>query len=427
MSARLLLEECHDLPLVSIMVGFRAGATLDPEGKEGLTRLAVRMLRRGAAGMDMPQLASAVDGIGAEFAEYVSPNAVHLQMETITRSFDRAVDLLCSIVGEATFDPDELARLVRETEQEIVETRNHDRALCGRAFRRTLFQGHPFARRMSGLPSSLARIGHEDVVRHAGRVFCRDNLVVAFAGDVTEKQARAATKRLRAVLPKGAPAGRVSRDAVWPRGRRMVFVDKPERTQTQMLVGCAGTHPRDEDHTAFVLGSTVFGGTFTSRLMTEVRTKRGWSYGAYSSAPIDLCRESFTVWTHPDAKDVAACLALEIELMERWHAEGITARELAFAKRYLTRSAAFEVDTASKRAQRLLVEALYDLPEGYYDGFLGRVRAVTVRDVNEAVRQRVNVGSLLIAVTGTHDRVGEEVGRAVAGLEAVDRVPFDLE
>lgn len=427
MSPFMHVETCHDLPLVGIMVGFRAGATLDPPGKEGLTRLTVRMLRRGAAGMNMVQLANTIDSIGAEFGEFVSPNAVHFQMDTIRRSFDRAVDLLCSLLGKATYDPQELARLIRETEQEVVEIRNHDRALCSRAFRRTLFQGHPFERRISGLPASLSTIGPADVVQHARRLFNRSNAVFAFAGDVTEREALAAAEQLGASLPDGPAAERVRHDATWHAGRRLIFVDRPERTQTQMLVGCAGTHTSDPDHTAFVLGNTVFGGTFTSRLMTEVRVRRGWSYGAYSSAPIDLCREAFSVWTHPDAKDVAPCLELELELLKQFRDKGISGKELTFAKRYLSRSHAFEVDTASKRAQRRLLTALYDLPEDYYDGFLERLRKVTVQQVNDSLKQRIDLDSLLVAVTGTYERVGKLVEASIPDLQIAKTVPHDLE
>ncbi len=421
------VETSHDLPLVGIMVGFRAGATLDPPGREGLTRLAVRMPRLGAGGKNVVELANAIDGMGAELCEFAGLNAIHFHMDTIRRSFDRAVDLMASLLGDAAYDTQELARLIRETEQEVVEIRNFDRALCGRAFRRTLFRDHPFARRISGLPPSLQRIGRDDVVAHAKRMMNRSNVVFAFSGDVTDQEARAAAKRITDALPE-APAP--SRPAVEPPGvssRTLVFVDKPERSQTQTLLGCRGTHPKDPDHTAFVLGNTVFGGTFTSRLMTEVRVKRGWSYGACSNAPIDLCREAFSVWTHPDAKDVGPCLSLELELLERWRDRGVTGSELTFAKRHLSRSHAFEVDTASKRAQRRMLAMLYDLPPDYYDGFVSRLRSVTVKQANEAIRKRVDPSALVLAVTGTHDRSGADVEAAFANLGEVERVPYDLE
>ena len=421
------VETCHDLPFVSVMVGFRTGASQDPEGLEGVTRAAVRMLRRGAAGMDAAQIADAFDSMGAEYGEYVGLNAIHLSIDVIRRSLDRVVDLLCTLLGSPDFDEVELGKLLRETESEVLETRNHDRALCGRALRRVLFAGHPFSRRVSGLPESLRRIERRHVQEQHRAMLVRDNVVFAFSGDLTETEAHSIAKRICAALPEGPVSGRVREDPLPLSGRRLVFVDKPDRTQTQMLIGTLGTRASDPDHTSLLVANTVFGGAFTSRLMSEVRVKRGWSYGAYANLPIDLCREAFTVWTHPNADDAAACLALELELLETWRTRGITARELTFTKRYLSRSQAFEVDTASKRAQRKLLTRIYELPDDYYDGFLDRVKAVTVQSANLALRERLDLTALVVAVTGTFDRIGEGVAGAIPDLLETIRVPYDVE
>lgn len=424
---RVFVESSAELPLVSIMLGFRAGAWLDPPGKEGLTRLTVRMLRRGVAGMTSSEVEAEIDRIGAELNEHAGGSAVSLHLDVIRRSFDAAVGLLSRLLGAPTFDEAELGKLVRETEGEIVEARNNDRVLCGRAFRRTLFQNHPLSRRSIGSLQSIGAITRDDVVAHWRKIFTRGNFVLGVAGDIDEDSARRAAHQLHAALPGDEPAVQTMADPVMNSGRRLVFVDKPERTQTQLILGCLGTRAQDDDHTALVVANTVFGGIFTSRLMREVRTKRGWSYGAYSSLPVDVCREAFSVWTHPSATDAAACLKLELELLHRWREQGITPRELAAAKHYLVRSHAFEVDTVSKRVYRHVSQALYGLPADYYSGYLDRVRAVTVEHANAAVSHRISNDSLVVAITGTHRDIGEQVASAIPNLAEATMVPYDLE
>jgi zinc protease len=421
------LEASGSLPLVTVVLGFKAGGTQDPEGLEGLTRVMVHMLRRGAGSLHAHEIERTIDGIGANLGEYVGLSSITVQLDLIRRSFDQGIDLLCMLLGEPTMDEAELARLLRETESDVLQTRNSDRALCGRAFRRQVFEAHPFSRRLSGLPESLRRIGRAHVLEQRKRLLTRENLVVALSGDIDAATAARAVERLGAALPSAHPTVRTLPDPVPRHGRSLVFVDKPERTQTQMLVGCVGTHPRDLDHTALMLANVVLGGTSSSRLMTEVRTRRGWSYGAYSHLPIDLCREAFSVWTHPSVSDAANCLALELDLLERWCDRGVSARELTFAKRHVLRSHAFEIDTASKRAQRRLTTWLYDLPDDYYDGFLARVRGTTVGDVNEAIRVRILLDGLVVAVTGTHAQIGERVAAAVPQLVEAKRIQFDVE
>jgi zinc protease len=427
MSAPLHIETSRELPLVSVMVGFKVGSVLDPVGKEGLTRLMVRMLRRGAAGMDATTIENHIDRLGADLSEHVGTSTVSFQMEIIRRSFDRGIELFAKLLGSPSFDVVELGKLVRESEGEIIEARDNDRALAARAFRRTLFENHPFARRSSGLIPTLRTIERGDVVEAYARTLTRDQVVMAFAGDVDDAMAQRAADLIQASLPAGASLARVVPEPTMKPGRRLVFVDKPERTQTQLLIGGMGTHPRDADHVALHVANTVFGGTFTSRLMREVRSKRGWSYGAYANLPIDVCREGFSLWTHPAATDAAKCVALELELLGTWRDKGITPRELSFAQRYLTRSHAFEIDTATKRVHRKLATSLYDLPQDYYSRYLEQVKAVTRDQADAAVRNRLSTTDLVVAITGTAAEIGEQIAQAVPGLIDQKVVPYDLE
>ncbi len=207
-------------------------------------------------------------------------------------------------------------------------------------------------------------------------------------------------------------------------GRHLVFVDKPERTQRQMVIGGLGTDVRDPDHIPLVVANTVFGGTFTSRLMQEVRAKRGWSYGASSRVGFDRQRDAFTMWTAPAATDAASCLALELELLHAFRSEGITQAELDFVKRYLVRSHAFEIDTARKRVHQRLEVELFGLPVDYHESYLPKVEAVTVESANEAVTARLSEDDLVIGVAGTHAEIGEAIAKAIPGVGGVMVVPF---
>jgi zinc protease len=200
-----------------------------------------------------------------------------------------------------------------------------------------------------------------------------------------------------------------------PPGRTLVLVDKAERTQTQMALGWLGTHPRDPDHFAWIVGNTTFGGTFTSRLMQEIRAKRGWSYGVSSRVGFDRHRDAFVVWSAPSAKDAPACLELEIELLEALRAKGLTSEELAFTKNYLARSYAFEIDTARKRVHQRLEEALYDLPEGYHARYLERLGQLSLDEVNSALKQRTPVEDLIVAVVATDADTGALLEKAAGG------------
>jgi zinc protease len=208
------------------------------------------------------------------------------------------------------------------------------------------------------------------------------------------------------------------------KGRHLTIVDKPERSQTQIQIGRLGTHPRDPDHTALAVGNAVFGGAFTSRLMRAVRSERGWSYGASSRLAIDRVREAWSMWTFPAAGDAAACIELQLSLMEQWIDQGITAEELAFAKSYLVKSYAFALDTADKRLEQAMEVRLYDLPGDYFKGYIERVSKVTLEQVNAALKARLAPQDLVFSVLATESQVGEAL-RKLPKLDSVTVVPFD--
>jgi zinc protease len=421
MSARsIFVEPSAALPLVSVLIAFRSGSAHDPLGKDGLARTVARMLRRGAEGLSSQDIEQTIDALGGELATGASTSATTLQFEVIRRSLEPVVDLVATLLAKPSFDEIELGRLLREAEAELIEARDSDASLVSRAFRKTLFQGHPYGRRSAGRIQTLRTITRADVRAFYERHYTRKNAVVAVSGAVI-------AERLLAGLPEGElVAEPVPPPAARP-GRHLVFVDKPARTQTQMLIGGLGTDSHDADHFALVVANTAFGGTFTSRLMQEVRGKRGWSYGASSRVGYDRQRDAFTMSTAPAATDAAACLALELELLHALREGGLTASELEFVKRYLVRSHAFEIDTAKKRVHHKLEAALLDLPLGYHETYLAQIEAVPVEAAALAVRARLSEDDLVISVVGTHAELGPAIEAAIPRLASVEVVPFDFD
>jgi zinc protease len=413
--------------LVHAGISTRSGADEDPEGFEGLTRIAGRLMRRTAGGKNPDEIDARVDRMGASLGLDAGHGGVALSGVVLERSFTDFMNLLEETLTEPGLAQDELERLKRETSAELVEILDSDQQLAQRWFLRSVFQGHPYGRTVIGTERSLSAIGVEDVRSCLAREFRRDSLVFAFAGAVDAERAQRAASAIWQRLPDGGSVPPPPPEPSASGGRRLVFVDKPERTQTQILIGGIGSHPRDPDHFALLLANTVFGGTFTARLTQEVRAKRGWSYGAYSSLGYDRQRQAFSMWTFPKAEDAAQCIELELEMLQQWWESGITEEEFVWAQRYLVQSQAFARDTATKRIGLRLDEMLNDLPDGYHDGFVEHIQAVTLEQANAAVRHRISLEHFVVVVLGTHSAIGADVKKAIPNLASERIVPFDTE
>jgi zinc protease len=422
-----LLEPSHAVPLVSLVVALRCGSALDPADRTGLARIAVRMVRRGCEGLTAEQIDFRIDALGAEMAVDTSPSVVAIHAQVIARNVDAFVDLLARLLATPTFPTDEVERLKRETVAEIIEARDSDRVVAHKALQRTLFEGHAYGRNPGGTIPGVQAIVRDDVLAFYRRFVTQANVVVGIAGDVTPERAPELAHKLVAGLPRGEAVPDAVADPVMRPGRRLLVVDKPERTQTPILVGTLGTSAHDPDHAALVVATAVFGGTFTSRLMNEIRSKRGWSYGVSARAAIDRRRQAWVMGASPAAADAAPCLELMLKLLETWVTAGVTKREVDFIERFLVRSHAFDVDTAAKRLHQALDVELLGLPADYYTSWTDRVRAVKPDEANAAIARRLHTGDLLAVVVGTASQVRGPLEGAVAGLAETRVVPFDAE
>jgi zinc protease len=144
--AKLFIEPSRALPLVSIVVAFRAGSVHDPAGKDGLSRATARMLRRGCEGLDASATEKLIDRLGGELGVDVAASTTAMAGQVLTRNASQFVDLIAKLLSKPAFAQDELDRLLRETRAELLESLDNDRGLADRFFRRKLFEGHGYGR-----------------------------------------------------------------------------------------------------------------------------------------------------------------------------------------------------------------------------------------------------------------------------------------
>ena len=413
-----------DAPLVWIEVAIRGGAAADPVGVEGLHRHAGLLARRGAGARDRAAFDDALDRLGASIDVGVGRDSVTLSAVTLTRNLDPVVAMLADVLAAPRFDLDEHERLRRETPQVLDEIRDDDGALATRWFDRECVPGHPYARTSLGTEASLERIDLDRARELWRREVTTDNLVIGIAGDVDEAAAHAIAGRLTERLPVRSAITLPDLELTTPaHGRRIVLVDKAERTQAQLRLGHLGPRYGIADTAALLLLETGFGGMFSSRLMQEIRVKRGWSYGAGCTLRRSRGRHWIEMWM-ATAIDVAGeavrtTLGLYADLAER----GLTADELALARAYVVGSMPFHQATARQRMQLAVRDTLFGLPAGYTTGLPAQVADLGVDDVTAAARRGRRPDELVTDAVATAELA--EAGLAAAGAGPVTVVEHD--
>ncbi len=421
---RLLVESSDVLPIVDIEVAFPIGSLLDPIGKEGLAQLNGQLIRRGPRGVSTERFEENLARLGARMTIDVGMRSTRIRATALRRNLEPVIAMLAELIWDPALRARDFAKLKRQAAAYLTARLDDDQTVGGLHFRRILFEGHPYARPTSGTAASVRRVRLDDVRRFYRRHVQRGPFIVGMAGQVSGAEA---SELVRTYFPK---AGVLASDShqVPPtragRGRHVVIVDKPERTQTQLFIGALGARTHDRDLMPAVVSNTAFGGTFTGPLMQEVRATRGWSYGAYSRLLHSTQRDAWYAWSAPGADYSADCAALEIGLIEGWLGRGLPRADLDFAKKYLINSHCFEVDTPSKRLEARLDVELLGVPRRLVDRHDELVAKVTRTEANQAMRRRVSPDDLLIVVVATAECVQASFER-LAGLSSLRVVPHE--
>ena len=296
------VESSDVLPLVDVEVAFSVGSLLDPPGQEGLAQMAGHLLRRGPRGMSQARFEERLAMLGARISVEVSMRSTRIRATVLARNLEPLLELLSRLVWRPALRATDFAKLKRQAHGALKSRLDDDQTLGAVQFRRALFGDHPYGRTLGGNESSLRRVDLESVRRFYRSRIEHAAFVVGLAGDVLRRDA----ERLVTTYfpnPRGRSAAAFDLEPTRPRrGRHVVIVDKPERTQTQLFIGTLGAKTRDPKLFPLIVSNTAFGGTFSGPLMQQVRGVRGWSYGAYSRLLHSTQRDAWYMWT--DRKSV---------------------------------------------------------------------------------------------------------------------------
>lgn len=392
-----LVEE-HSIPFTALEIRFKGGTALDAPGKRGASKLMVATLEEGAGDLDSQGFAAARDDLAAGMSFDAWDDAVSVSAKVLTANRDQAVDLLRKALIEPRFDPSALDR-VRGQMISIVDSNAKDpEKIAGDTFRRLAFGDHPYGTSDDGTRASLTALTRDDILAAKAATMARDRIYVSAVGDITPEDLGRLLDRLLGDLPaKGAPMPPQAELGLTG-GVTVVDFASP---QSLVVLGQPGIAMDDPDFfAAYVLNHILGGGGFESRLMNEVREKRGLTYGVASYL---VSRDLAATWQASFAsanEKVAEAVQVTRDEWARMAAGGVTDQELAEAKTYLTGSYPLRFDGNGPIADILVGMQLDGMPRDYVVNRNGYIEAVTRDDIARVARRLMTPEGLRFVVVG---------------------------
>jgi len=394
--AKVYFVASRDLPILDVRIDFVAGGARSPAGKSGVASLTAGLLEAGAGSLDEEQISGRLVDLGAQLSSSSDHDMASVSLRTLSSVEEKAgaLALMRAVLSAPTFPEAVLAREKTRTIEALKEADTRPDAIAGKRFTQALYPNHPYGN--VATQDSVAAITRDDLVAFHKTHYVAKTAVVSIIGDVSRAEAETIAVQLTEALPAGA--GSATLPAVSLPQRETIKLPHPA-AQSHIHVGLPALARTDPDYFALLVGNyTLGGGGFVSRLMKEVREKRGYAYSVYSYFAPRVLPGPFQIGLQTKREQAQDALKVVDEVLTKFLAEGPTAQELVAAKKNLIDGQALRIDSNAKLLGYLSLIGFYGLPLDYLDQFPRKVAAVTRDDVKAAFLRHVKPEHLVTVI-----------------------------
>ncbi|MGH8763645.1 MAG: M16 family metallopeptidase [Nitrosospira sp.] len=398
--ARVYFIESRDLPILDVSVDFRAGSGTDTPDKSGRAGLTLHLVNLGAGGLSEDQIAKAIADVGAQLGAHFDQDRAGITLRTLSSARERkqALDILANVIQHPEFAVNVLEREQARVVAGLREVDTKPDSIADRALMKMLYGSHPYGLRGSGEVESVSALQREDLVDFYRSRYTAANAVISIMGDVSRAEAAAIAESLTKDLPQGKLADALPTvTAPVAETRRIAH----PATQSHILFAYPGLRRDDPDYFPLLVGNYILGGGgFTSRLMEEIRQKRGLAYSVHSHfTPLErLGPFEISLQTRKEQSEEA--LTLTRKILADFVAGGPTEKELVAAKQNIIGSFPLRIDSNKKIIGYLAVIGFYNLPLTYLEDYVKAVGRVTVAQITDAFQRRIKPDGMVAVVVG---------------------------
>ena len=410
--ARAYLVQTKSLPMVDIEVSIDAGDRYDPAGKSGLADLVAGLMTYGARGnkglLSEAQIADEIADLGANIGFTVSGERATLRIRSLSRKDlrDRVVQLAAAMLSAPSYDANIVAREKQRTITSLLEAETKPEYVLERRFKSMVYGNYPLAQSPS--VKSVSAITPADLTQFHKRFYRSDRMIVSIVGDVDQAQAKEIVQNLLKKIPQTGPniptLTQLQRSPVEPLSEREVFIPFDSQ-QAHIAMGMTAVTRNNPDYFPLLVGNYILGGGgFVSRLMSEVREKRGLAYSVFSYFSPGKDAGIFQAGLQTKSDQGALALEVMSQTIANFIANGPTVSELLAAKANLVNGYPLRIDNNRKLLDNVSSIVWNDLPLNTMEIWTQQVEAVTLDQVTAAFQKYLAMDRMKIVVLGAQNK-----------------------
>lgn len=401
--AALRVVEHRELPLVHVTLQVAGGARLDRD-TPGLASFVANMLDEGAGKRNADALQSEIAFLGASLSTSADWDNTTISLKVSRRNLEPALDLMADIALRPTFAANEVRRQRDLRLAGLLQQKDQPRALATLAFNQLMFPaGHPYHNSIGGDSASTAALDSATVRRFHAESFRPARAAFTVVGDLSEADARrlldARFSGWRTSGPERTPAPVLVQPTKLS-GSKVYLVDKPAAAQSVIYIGAPGVERTSADFAAIQVMNTILGGSFSSRLMTNLRETKGYTYGASSGFQWRPLPGAFLASSDVRTDVTDSSLVEFFRELRLIRDSAVAPAELERAKAYIKLGLPGDLESTSQIAGQITSLAVYNLPLTWLQEYAAAIGSVTAADVQRVARRYLPADSALVVVVG---------------------------
>jgi zinc protease len=386
------------IPFTALEIRVRGGASLDEPGKRGAINLMMALIEEGSGDMDAQAFQTKLESLAASLSFRVYDDTASVSAQFLTENRDEVLALLRGALIEPRFDQAAIDRVRAQVLSGIASDAKNPNRIAGAAFNAAAFGDHPYGTSSDGTEESVNALTQDDMFAAHRNVLTRDRIFVSAVGDITAEELGPMIDTLLGDLPAEGPP--LPDDIAFGLAGGTTIIDY-ETPQAVALFGHAGLKRDDEDFfAAYILNQVLGAGGFESRLMEEVREKRGLTYGISTFLVSKFHAEMMLGQVASANATIAEAIEVTRAEWARMATDGLTQDELDTAKTFLTGEYPLRFDGNGEIANIMVSMQMIGLPPEYVINRNDYIESVTLEDVNRVAAELMQPDALHFVVVG---------------------------
>lgn len=398
----------NQLPYLTLKMALEVGSADDEKGLEGINSFTVSLLEKGTTKRSATEIADDLGQKGLFFSTSSTADYTTISAGGLSEYKSDILSNFSEMILKPAFSSKEVQRQKKQYNAKLSKVLDEPSQLIAVAASQNLFGEHAYGRTATSTFSSIRKVNQKTIQKHYADNYLPNRAKLALVGNFDD----AFVESVKAAFSGWKAGSKRVRSFKQPKAiqkMRLTLIEKPGTKQTQIRLNHFGIKRNHPDYKKLKVANLILGGSFGSRLMSEVRTKRGLTYSIYSGFSARLDAGAFGVSTFSRHEKVGETIAATLSTIKEYVEHGMTKEELKSSKAQIIGQFPLIIETPEKLAENVIVLSIFGVGRDYLDNYMKEVDKMTLSEINSIIKKYYHPDKMAITIVSTESKVKKQI------------------